>query len=58
MPQHATRYDTAWHDAEDAWERAWLDAWMRGVLCPVTLTLCPGIHPAEPVQDLATAGSC
>lgn len=57
MPQPtAPRYSDVWHAEQDAEERAWLDAWMRGTVCPVTLTLCPGHTPTTPVQALATAG--
>jgi hypothetical protein len=43
-----TRYTDAWHHAEDAQERAWLDAWMRGHINPTTLS---------PHEDPASAGT-
>lgn len=56
MPQ-PTQYPDAWHNAQDAQERAWLDDWMRGRICPATLDTCPTHQPAtEPA--LTTAGSC
>lgn len=60
MPHTATRqYPDAWHAAEDAQERAWLDDWMRGRICAVTLETCPAHQPAEAsVHALTIAGSC
>ena len=47
MPQPTTsQYTDAWHAAEDAQERAWLDDWMRGRICPTTLTPLPATIPA------------
>lgn len=38
MPHPTTsRYTPAWHNAEDAQERAWLDDWMAGGINPHTL---------------------
>jgi hypothetical protein len=59
MPQPTTaRYTDAWHAAEDALERAWLDDWMRGRICPTTLENRPAQGPtATFARTLATAGS-
>ncbi|WP_211303368.1 hypothetical protein, partial [Streptomyces milbemycinicus] len=46
MPQPTTTHSAAWHAAEDAQERAWLDDWMRGRICPTTLTPLPTAGPA------------
>jgi hypothetical protein len=58
MPQPAVtahRYSQAWHAAQSADERAWLDQWAQRHLIPVLE------HPepiqAAPVPPLATAGS-
>ena len=59
MPHTTTSlYPDAWHNAEDAQERAWLDDWMRGRICHVTLEVCPAQEPADVVPALTTAGSC
>lgn len=50
MPQPTTPYSQAWHDAQDAEERAWLDAWMRGRICPTTLH--PHERPATPAAPV------
>lgn len=48
---------SAWHAAEDAQERAWLDDWMRGRICPICLTACPRTVPElGSVPPLATTG--
>lgn len=57
MPQPTTnRCPDAWHAAEDAQEQAWLDDWIRGLICPVTLQVCSRTEPAA-VPSLATTGS-
>lgn len=52
MPQ---TYTPAWHTSQDTQERAWLDAWFRGLINPDTLQP----HPVDVVlvPVLATAGS-
>lgn len=56
MPQPATvRYPDAWHAAEDAQEQAWLNDWVRGRICAVTLKVCPAKQPATVVPALTTA---
>lgn len=59
MPQPTTahRYPDAWHAAEDAQERAWMDEFMRGRICLATLEVCPAKQPSPPVVPLATARS-
>jgi hypothetical protein len=54
MPQPTTtRYSDAWHAAQDAQERAWLDDWMRGRICPTTLA---PVRAVTSEQSAATAG--
>jgi hypothetical protein len=53
MPTTASRYPDAWHHAEEDQERAWLDDWMRGLVCPVTLVVCSRTEPTSAVQSLA-----
>jgi hypothetical protein len=36
-PPMDTQQSDTWHTAEDAQERAWLDAWTRGQIHPTTL---------------------
>ena len=57
QPTPASRYPDAWHNAEDARERAWLDDWMRGRLCTLALEVCPVHQPAPDVHALTAAGS-
>lgn len=49
-------YSPVWHAQQDATERSWLDAWMRGTICPTCLTTHVTVEPAT-VPALATAGS-
>jgi hypothetical protein len=57
MPQPtASRYTPAWHAAQEADERAWLDDWARLHLIPVTEH--PEPPTAAPVPHLASTGSC
>ena len=60
MPQPTTahRYPDAWHAAQDAQEQAWLDDWIRGRICAVTLDVCPARQPAAAEPALTTARSC
>lgn len=60
MPQPTTVscYPDAWHTAENAQERAWLDDWIRGRVCPATLTVYPAAEPAGATPVLTPAGSC
>jgi hypothetical protein len=57
MPQPTTplRYTPAWHAAEEADERAWLDQWAELHLIPVTPQPEPLPEPT-PARELATAG--
>ena len=55
QPTTASRYTPAWHTAEAADERAWLDDWARLHLIPVVEH--PEPHTAAPVPPLATTGS-
>ncbi|MCX5000941.1 hypothetical protein [Streptomyces longwoodensis] len=49
MHQPTTRqYPDAWHAAQDAQERAWLNDWMQGRICPNTLTPHPTTGHAGP----------
>lgn len=59
MPQPtANRYPDAWHNAEDAQEQAWLDDWIRGRICAVTLEVCPAQGTMPPVvRAYANTGS-
>jgi hypothetical protein len=59
MPHTTSRYSDAWHAAQDAAERAWLDAWMRGRICPTTLQPYPAPESTVPaaVRVLVIAGS-
>jgi hypothetical protein len=50
-PTTVSRYTDAWHAAQEADERAWLDQWARLHLIPVTHQPEPAPAPA-----LATAG--
>jgi hypothetical protein len=54
-PTTASLYTDAWHQAEAADERAWLDQWARLHLIPVREHREP--PTAAPVPSLATAGS-
>jgi hypothetical protein len=45
QPTTASLHPDAWHAAEDAQERAWLDDWMRGRICPITLEPRTGHTP-------------
>lgn len=55
MPQPTTsRYPDAWHAAEDVQEQAWLNDWIRGLVCPVTLKVCSRTEPAA--LSLVTTG--
>ncbi|MFF8910561.1 hypothetical protein [Streptomyces olivaceoviridis] len=58
QPTTASRYPDTWHAAEHDQERAWLDNWMRGYICLVTLDACLAKPAAAPARPLATAGSC
>jgi hypothetical protein len=58
QPTTASRYPDAWHVAEDAQERAWLDDWMRGRVCASSLEVCPAKQPALVVSALTVTGSC
>ncbi|MFB8182680.1 hypothetical protein ACFC8N_43155 [Streptomyces sp. NPDC055966] len=60
MPQPtAHRYPDAWHNAEDAQEQAWLDDWIRGRICVVTLDVCPARQPSAAADPaLTSTGSC
>ena len=55
MPQPTTgqRYTQAWHDAQEADERLWLDQWARLYLIPVTTRPEPATTPAGPARVLA-----
>jgi hypothetical protein len=57
MPHPATplRHTTAWHAAQEADERAWLDQWAQLHLIPVAPLPEPLTEPA-PARMLATAG--
>jgi hypothetical protein len=54
-PTTAERYTHAWHTAQEADERAWLDQWARLHLIPAHEH--PEPTQAAPVPSLATAGS-
>jgi hypothetical protein len=57
MPQpatHAHRYTPAWHAAEAAEERSWLDQWARLHLIPTTLP--EPQHDTTPAPAPALAG--
>lgn len=58
MPQSATSRPDAWHHAEEDQERAFLDDWMRGLICTVSLEVCPARRPVGIAQALTPAGSC
>jgi hypothetical protein len=53
----ADRYSDTWHAVQAVEERAWLDDWIRGDICPTTLAACAPIEPAAAVPSLATTGS-
>lgn len=57
LPSTADLYPDAWHAAEDDQERAWLDDWMRGRICSVTLAVCSRTEPAPAVPSLTTVRS-
>jgi hypothetical protein len=57
MPEPTRRYTNAWHHAQDDQERAWLDDWISGRVCAVTLETCPAQQPAPAVPALTIAGS-
>ncbi|MYW49627.1 hypothetical protein [Streptomyces sp. SID161] len=50
------QYPDTWHAAEEDQERAWLDDWMRGRVCPATLQVCS--RTTATVPALTVAGSC
>jgi hypothetical protein len=58
QPTTASLYPDAWHAAEDAQERSWLDDWMRGRICARSLEVCPAKDAAPAVPSLTTVGSC
>ncbi|WP_416520056.1 hypothetical protein [Streptomyces achromogenes] len=58
MQPTTSQYPDTWHRAEHDREQAWLDNWMRGRVCLVTLDACPVQESAPmPVRPLATARS-
>lgn len=58
QPTTASLYPDAWHAAEDAQERAWLDDWIRGRVCAKSPEVCPAQELAPVVSALTTVGSC
>ncbi|QLJ06777.1 hypothetical protein HZZ00_37755 (plasmid) [Streptomyces sp. NEAU-sy36] len=57
QPTTSSTYPDAWHAAEAAQETAWLNDWVRGRICPATLTARPDRTPADAVPALTSAGS-
>lgn len=54
-PTTALRHAPAWHAAQEADERAWLDQWAQLHLIPVTPQPEP-LTETAPARMLATAG--